>query len=323
MNAEGNSAKRVRFLAANALTLTVLLVSLLVADRVIALASPVTLVFVGDVMLGRGVAASLAGDWAVAFADVRPWLSEADVALANLESPFTRAPFAGGRYDLRASPEAVTALAAAGFDIVSLANNHALDGGEAGLAETLDTLHSSGIMAVTDPAIAGTSHTARRSVVTLKIGAQRIAVLGFIDTGAPLDTARIAQVSADADVVVVTIHWGSEYFPVSPRQRALAHSMAAAGADIIVGHGPHVLQPVEELEGTLVAYSLGNFLFDQPFPDTRLGAALRVSLLCGKISGVDAVPTVISQGRVRLADSATETSILVRLGVSAPDGFGE
>jgi poly-gamma-glutamate synthesis protein (capsule biosynthesis protein) len=99
--------------------------------------------------------------------------------------------------------------------------------------------------------------------------------------------------------------------------------MAAAGADIIVGHGPHVLQPVEELEGTLVAYSLGNFLFDQPFPDTRLGAALRVSLLGGKISGVDAVLTVISQGRVRLADGATETRILARLGVSAPDGFGE
>ena len=127
-----------------------------------------TLAFVGDVMLGRGVAQALDGDWEAAFAGVRPWLAEADLALANLESPLTTAlplslssplgmlplplspPTGGdeGGYDLRAPLEAVAALRAAGFDVVSLANNHALDAGQAGLRETAGTLRVAGIGAL-------------------------------------------------------------------------------------------------------------------------------------------------------------------------------
>jgi poly-gamma-glutamate synthesis protein (capsule biosynthesis protein) len=303
----------VRFLAASILTLTLLLVSLFAGGGVTASPSPVTLVFVGDVMLGRGVAASLGGDWAAAFADLRPWLAGADLAMANLESPLTRAPFAGGRFDLRASPEAVTALTAAGFDVVSLANNHALDGGEAGLAETLDTLQVSGIVAVTDPNMVESSPLAPGSVVTLDVGDLRTAVLAYVDVGGQLDTTRIAQAADEVDLVVVLVHWGAEYFPVTARQRTLAHSLAAAGADLIVGQGPHVLQPVEEVDGALVAYSLGNFLFDQPFPNTRQGAILRVTLHGDGTAAVEAIPTLIGRGRVHLASGADAAAIQERL----------
>ena len=105
-----------------------------------------TLVLVGDVMLGRGVAQALDGDWGAAFAEVRPWLGgEAQarrLVLANLESPLTALPQLGQGYDLRAPPEAVAALTAGGFDAVSLANNHALDAGPAGLDETASALRA-------------------------------------------------------------------------------------------------------------------------------------------------------------------------------------
>ncbi len=277
---------------------------------------PVTLVFVGDVMLGRDVAVSLGGDWADAFRDARPWLAGADLAMANLESPLTRVPFAGGRFDLRAPPEAVNALTSAGFDAVSLANNHALDGGPAGLAETLDTLQRAGIAAATDPGIRGNVRLRSGESVTLRVRRLRISVLAFLDKDRVLDTEFVAQAAAEADLVVVLMHWGAEYYPVTARQRALARELAAAGADLIVGQGPHVLQPVEKVGGALVAYSLGNFLFDQPFPDTRQGAILRVTL-DGEGGAVEAVPTRIQGERVRLASGADAAAILERLQLPA------
>jgi poly-gamma-glutamate synthesis protein (capsule biosynthesis protein) len=263
-------------------------------------------------MLGRGVATALEGDWSAAFADVRPWLAEADLAFANLESPLTTAPFAGGRFDLRAPPEATAALTFAGFDFISLANNHALDGGMAGLLETKATLDRAGIMAIGDSGIrvfedseVGSSPMAEIPefrITNLRI----IIVLAFRDTGQPLDTTAIARAAAETDLVIVSMHWGAEYYPVTERQRALAQELAAAGADLIIGHGPHVLQPVEWIDGALVAFSLGNFLFDQPFPDTRQGAILRITFDRGSITAVEAIPTVVRRGRVHSAIVAGE-----------------
>jgi poly-gamma-glutamate synthesis protein (capsule biosynthesis protein) len=249
-------------------------------------------------MLGRDVATALDGDWPAAFADVRPWLAGADLSFANLESPLTRASFAGGRFDLRAPPQAVNALSAAGFDVVSLANNHALDGGEAGLAETLAVLHQAGIVPLVD------SRAQRCG---------RIAALAFLDSGQPLGTRAVSQAAAQADLVIVSMHWGAEYYPVTARQRRLAQELVAAGADLIIGHGPHVLQAVERVDGALVAYSLGNFLFDQPFPDTRQGAILRITLDRGSITLVEAIPTVTRRGRVYLATGDQAAAILARL----------
>ncbi|RLC57058.1 MAG: CapA family protein [Chloroflexota bacterium] len=274
-----------------------------------------TLAFVGDVMLGRGVAQALDGDWEAAFAGVRPWLTGADLAFANLESPLTTAPQMSEGYDLRAPPEAVAALHMAGFDVLSLANNHALDAGEAGLQETAGKLSSAGIAGLVDWET-GKLVNWRTSRPT---GLPTYLLLAFDDSTAPLNVAAateaVAAAAEQAAVVVVSIHWGGEYQAApGPRQRAIAQALAGAGADIIVGHGPHVLQRVEWVGEALVAYSLGNFLFDQPYPaDCRQGAILRVTLQGDCVVAVEAVPTVVEQGRVRPADPEDAAAILARL----------
>jgi poly-gamma-glutamate synthesis protein (capsule biosynthesis protein) len=271
-------------------------------------------------MLGRDVATALDGDWAAAFVEVQPWLDGADLAFANLESPLTHAPFVGGRYDLRAPPQAIAALTFAGFDLISLANNHALDGGEAGLNETLETLRAAGIVALTDPFrrqfddsgpgrfVKGPQHKSPNLAIF---------TIAFLDTGQPLDTVALMRGAAQADLVIVSIHWGAEFYPVTERQRALARELVAAGADLVIGHGPHVLQPVEKVDGGLVAYSLGNFLFDQPFVDTCQSAVLRIKLDRGSITAVEAVPVVAQRGRIHLATGSEAAAILDRLGVPA------
>ncbi len=301
-----------------------------------------TLALVGDVMLGRGVAQSLDGDWEAAFAAVRPWLTLACgpaeparvVAFANLESPLTSAPQVGAGYDLRAPPEAVSALSAAGFDLVSLANNHALDAGQAGLQDTVSALHAAGITALTDasttpqfPDHQSTDYqfTTYQSTIHQPTipPSTTLQFLAFDDSTASLDVASAAEAVAAAarraGGVVVSIHWGGEYQAApGPRQRDVAGELARAGADVIVGHGPHVLQRAEWLGETLVAYSLGNFLFDQPYPaDCRWGAVLRVVFQGDRIVAVDALPTVVEQGRVRPAGPEDAAAILARLGVEA------
>ena len=278
-----------------------------------------TLALVGDVMLGRGVAQALDGDWDAAFTQVQPWLAEADLAFANLESPLTTAPLPPiGGYDLRAPPEAVAALRAAGFDVVSLANNHALDAGRVGLAQTMTALDAAGIAGLVDQGtgeLVDWSPSPMYQSTNLPI----CHFLAFDDTVAPLDleaaTEAVAASAEQAAPIIVSVHWGGEYQAApSSRQRAIARELAAAGADLVVGHGPHVLQRVEWVGETVVAYSLGNFLFDQPYPaDCRWGAILCVTLRGDRIVAVEALPTVVDRGRVRPAGPKDATAILARL----------
>ncbi len=280
---------------------------------------PATLVFVfaGDVMLGRGVAASLHGvegrSWEAAFAGVRLTLAEADLAFANLESPLTSAPQLSDGYDLRAPPGAVAALVAAGFDLISLANNHALDAGEAGLAETAATLDAAGISGV------GWHQTDCIMQFANAYPPLTLQILAFDDSTAPLDvesaSLAVTRAAGQADLVFISVHWGSEYqASPSPRQRALASALAGAGADLIIGHGPHVLQRVEWIDQTLVAYSLGNLLFDQFYPvDCRWGVLLRITVLGRHIQAVELLPTLAERGLVRLADPEESAVILTRL----------
>lgn len=267
-----------------------------------------TLSLAGDVMLGRGVASALDGDWEAAFAGVRPWLAAADLTFANLESPLTAVPGGTGesQYDLVAPLEAVGALRVAGFDVVSLANNHALDAGEAGLVQTVAVLEQSGIAGL------GDGETYRLSPVGLTF-------LALDDSAALLDvdlaSREVAAAAQRADVVIVSIHWGGEYQAApAPRQRAIAQALAEAGTSLIVGHGPHILQRVEWVKETLVAYSLGNFLFDQSYPvDCRWGAILHVTLQGDRIVSVEPLPTTVEGGRVRPANPQETAAILARL----------
>jgi poly-gamma-glutamate synthesis protein (capsule biosynthesis protein) len=266
---------------------------------------------VGDLMLGRGVARALGGEWGTAFASVAPVLRDAGLTIGNLESPLTEAVVrAPARWDLRASPDAAAALEEAGFDVVSLANNHALDAGQAGLTETERALRA-------------------RDIEGLRAGAMSchsgVCILALDDSTVPLSegeaAAQVAAAGKEAALVIVSVHWGGEYqAQPSPRQVALARALAAAGADLIVGHGPHVLQSVAWVDRALVAYSMGNFLFDQPYPaDCRQGAVLWVTACGGQVCGLGAVPTAVSRGRVLPAGRDERSAILERLGLQMVD----
>jgi poly-gamma-glutamate synthesis protein (capsule biosynthesis protein) len=269
-----------------------------------------TIALAGDVMLGRGVALALDGEWEAAFVGVVPWLAEADLAVANLESPLTAAPQLADGYDLRAPPQAVAALRAAGLDVLSVANNHAFDAGSVGLQESVRTLQGAGI----DPW--------RDGVPAARLDLSLVG-LALDDSTASLDVdaavVQVARAAARGGIVVVSIHWGGEYQAApSARQRAVARALAGAGATVIAGHGPHVLQRVEWVGETLVAYSLGNFLFDQPYPvDCSWGAILRVTCRGGRVTAVEAYPTVSEQGRVRAAGPDTAAEILARLDIAS------
>jgi poly-gamma-glutamate synthesis protein (capsule biosynthesis protein) len=275
---------------------------------------PVTLALAGDVMLGRGVAGDLGGRWESALAGVRPVLSRADVAFANLESPLTSDGLPAGVHDLRAPPQAVEALRAAGVDVVSLTNNHALDAGVEGLNETAGILRRAGIGAVVRQGLVSSSEPVSSQREPAEMG-----LVAFDDSQVPLDVAAAARAvfeqAEGARPVIVSIHWGGEYqAEPSARQRVVAQALARAGASVIVGHGPHVVQPIAWVDDTLVAYSLGNLLFDQRYPvDCRWGAILQVRLEGREITDYTVIPTVTHRGRTQIARGDAARAILLRL----------
>lgn len=226
----------------------------------------VTLALLGDVMLGRDVHPT-----PETFAYLKPFLISADFVLANLESPLTNSPVqTESPYALCAPPANVKYLVDAGFDLLALSNNHSLDCGVNGLIETQLTLTDSGLGFIgPDP-----------EPVYRSINGIRLAFLAFdattrFDIETAVQAVRLAR-EADA-IVVVSIHWGAEYQAgASTRQKQIAEQFADAGAALIWGHHPHVLQPAEWIRDSraLVLYSLGNALFDQYGLDNTRRSAL-------------------------------------------------
>ena len=260
----------------------------------------VELIAVGDVMLGRGVAGA-----ADPLSGVVPWLRDADLALGNLECIIaeggTPRP---GPYRLRASSSTAAALRDAGFDLLGLANNHALDFGPERLAETVARLHEAEIAVMgvgLDPAAAA-------QPVIRETGGLRLAFLAFNTVEDPEDNpgaggwtpamwdegravSAIAAARAAVDGVIVSMHWGYEYeLRPDPAQRDAAQAMLDAGADLVIGHHPHVVQGTEVRASRFIAYSLGNLVFDQQQAETRQGLALRAVFDREGLRAVQALP---------------------------------
>ncbi len=265
-----------------------------------------TLVAVGDIMMHQDVkrAAETLGFDGL-WSEVAPLLHGADLAFGNLETPV--APMHGRPgvpFVFNAPGELPSALKAAGWNWVSTANNHAFDQGPKGIRETLQRLDEAGLLHTGSGL---TRADAERTLWQERQGL-KIALLAFTDIfnvdlngqgAAPwvraldLEVAlpAIRSARAEADVVIVSIHWGNEYqHQPSPRQKAAAQALVGAGVDLIIGHHPHVLQPLTWVESEsrkgLVAYSLGNFISNQdrtwhpgqpvPAGDNRDGAMLQV-----------------------------------------------
>lgn len=214
------------------------------------------------------------------------------IAFGNLEG----AAGSGGRrvgskFSFQMDPKSLDAMAAAGFDIVSFANNHVGDYAQGGFDETLSNLIDRSIKY----AGAGTKLQAFAPTV-FTVRDMTIGFLAATDVGPTWLPARevrqgtviatdpafleaIKAADSAVDVLVVSVHWGTEYSPVQKNQIAMAHQFIDAGADIIVGHHPHVMQRVETYKDRPIFYSLGNFIFDQYFSiHTMRGMVAHVSI---------------------------------------------
>lgn len=292
------------------------------------------LIAVGDVMLDRGVAAVIAAEGpAYPFSGVGERLCAADLAIGNLECPLSAT---GDRLPkpiaFRGDPALAPALAAAGFDIMNLANNHAVDCGRGALMGTIAHLRRANIRACG----AGRDRAEAEAPVVLSAGGLRVAFLGFtefMEGTRPYDhvptiglaraeaiAAAVRRARSGADCVVVSLHAGEEYdaFP-SPLQRSFALAAAGAGADLVLGHHPHVLQGLEWVpragrRPALVIHSLGNFIFDQQRPGTAESIMLQCRLDRGGVTAADALPVVIQRCRPRAASADEGREILAELG---------
>lgn len=305
---------------------------------------PVTLVAGGDVMFGRGVARELARPGAAGpFDHVAGVLRGADLAFANLECPLSaRWVTVPKVIAFKAAPECATLLREAGLDIVSFANNHSLDCGRPGLVETLESLEAAGVRWCG----AGRTRAESERPVIFAIRGRRVAFVGFseflMEAEAAPDRPAVATARGDAvhrivgaargqaEHVVASFHWGAEYRDRPTRfQRRMARAAIAAGADLVLGHHPHVLQGLEWLTLTvtggtrqaLIAYSLGNFLFDQKDPRTRRSGLLHVTFGRGGVLAAELRPLELIACRPRPArpDVAREITLhLAGLVTGAP-----
>jgi poly-gamma-glutamate capsule biosynthesis protein CapA/YwtB (metallophosphatase superfamily) len=286
----------------------------------------VSLVAVGDVMLGRGVGSLMAANSpSYPFLDVQEQISKADVAFANLECAISTEGPQGGTTALVAPPEAVGGLAGAGFDIVSLANNHSDDCGEKGLLDAFDAFEANGIAYVG----AGRDATGAYSPVILDVGGLRLAFLAYnhveprpvhggIGIGLPawLDPEvvyeNVREARSQADFVVVSFHWGTEYI-VKPdeSQQEVARRAVEEGAGLVLGHHSHVMGGVEYLDHGFVAYSLGNFVFDQSWSvETKQGLLLQALIGAGGLKQVRLIPVQIEDGQPRTLRAAESRTVL-------------
>lgn len=247
--------------------------------------------FLGDIMLDRGVRSSVNknfnGDYSDLFSKMEV-LKKSDVVFANLEGPASdQGRDLQNLYSFRMDPDTIPALKGAGMSIVSVANNHAGDWGREAFIDTLNRLEENEILYTGG----GISKDVESPTIIEKYG-MKIGFLGFSDVGpqnlsAKEDTVGILlannpryeeiikNAKSQVDYLVVSIHWGDEYKTTNnARQETLAKKAVDAGAKLVIGHHPHVIQNTEVYKDSLIVYSLGNFIFDQKFSTATMQGML-------------------------------------------------
>jgi len=279
---------------------------------------PLRIAAVGDIMLGRGVGARLEAKklgYTYPFTTVADILSKGDVVFGNLEQPITQSEKCFDKrykFVLKSKVEALEGIKYAGFNLLSLANNHILDYYDKGLTDTIQILNSNGI------AFSGAGKNleeAREPAVIEKKGI-KIGLLSYTDMAeiiykgnpsisfiadgnkagvAPRKLEYILEdiekARKDVDLLIISLHWGvEESFNVLPDQMEFAHRLIDNGADIILGHHPHQFQGIEIYKGKPVAYSLGNFIFDQNDPENQESFILNLEFTGNKLSALSALP---------------------------------
>jgi len=279
----------------------------------------VTLAFAGDVHAegpsGDAIRAGLPS--------IREALGAADVTIVNLETAVTdRGTPADKSFVFRAPASTLPALAQAGVDVISLANNHGLDFGRQGLTDTLAAARAAGMPLVG----LGEDEEAAYAPHVVEVRGQRIAVLAatqvldgqYVDAWTARDDSpgmasakrvdrlveEVRRARADADTVVVHLHWGQERNPCPlPRQQELAQQLVDAGADVVVGEHAHVLLGGGMLGGAYVDYGLGNFVFSGSRSEQALKSGILTLTVRGRsVEASSWTPAVLRSGAPHLLE---------------------
>ncbi|PJC47663.1 MAG: capsular biosynthesis protein [Parcubacteria group bacterium CG_4_9_14_0_2_um_filter_35_11] len=258
----------------------------------------INLIAVGDIMLSRNVDKKMEEhkDYRYPFFKTAQFLKLADITFGNLECPIIAGrDIQTGQMIFRADPQAVEGLKYAGFDVLSLANNHFPNFGEKGIKDTFLYLSEAKISYIG----AGNNEEEAHRPKVFEIKGIKIAFLAYNDSDVvPLSYEAIKDHPGTAfmkkgkmqedvkktkvisDYLIVSMHSGTEYAK-APNQRQInfAHEAIDAGADLVIGHHPHVIQGAEEYKGKYIIYSLGNFVFDQMWSKaTREGLVTKIKI---------------------------------------------
>ena len=262
------------------------------ADDTDAAKAAVRLLFAGDVYLSDHVLEAYdaaGGIDGVLSQGYQAEIQAADYFVTNEEFPFSTrgTPAPDKQFTFRVNPERVKLMQEMGIDLVTLANNHALDYGRDAMLDTIDTLDHAGIRHV--GAGKNLAEARKPAIVELNgrtfafIGATRVypeadwaagtdsaGMFSAYDSGAAL-AEEVKEAKQQADYVIAYVHWGIEREEMPNEvQKSIAHRLVDAGADLVVGAHPHVLQGLEYYQGVPIAYSLGNFVFGSSIPSTAL-----------------------------------------------------
>jgi poly-gamma-glutamate synthesis protein (capsule biosynthesis protein) len=293
-----------------------------------------TLFFAGDIMLSRNVDRKMteANDFTLPFQQVAPEVSQADLAFANLESPFnnTGAHFVDQSLIFNADPKGISGLKLAGFDILSTANNHSFDQGQTGIQYTLDLLKQNNILAL------GTGLDCHQGQIITKndikfgfLGYSYTALNDGGKTTDPLvcDANNLKQISADiknlrpeVDYLIVSTHMGVEYTRTPTKAQAdFGHNALDNGADLVIGNHPHWIQPVEQYKGKWIFYAMGNFVFDQMWStDTTQGLTAKFIFKNKTLSKIELQPVIIEDYCCpRWANPDETSAILQKIGLTS------
>lgn len=235
---------------------------------------PIAVLMTGDMMLGRYIATLRernGGDFPFTYmpevidaVETALNVDKLDIIAGNLEGPIVEQQVAYGDLVFRFAPEVAPLLKKVGFTTLQLSNNHTFNQTRAGFTETVNHLHNAGVDGFGHP----DTVNGEWSVLRYDFNRTSLAFLGFNDTDFKLNMeealAKIKELDAQVDVLIVGIHWGFEYEPTARESMVnKAHQFVDAGADFIWGTHPHVIQNHEQYNGKWIYYSLGNFVFDQ------------------------------------------------------------
>jgi poly-gamma-glutamate capsule biosynthesis protein CapA/YwtB (metallophosphatase superfamily) len=298
---------------------------------------PLSLGLGGDVCFGLDVAPFIAGNGpGYPWSEITPLLESYDITAVNLEGPLCRSKYAHPEqpsFHVRGENSCASSMSAAGVDAVCLANDHIMDYGSQGLEETLNLLHGEEM----DSFGAGASEqVAAEPLIRENEEGARIALLAFCDVAPPSysateDSPGLSEAALDriqemvgaaaekASYVVVVMHWGDVGSKeITPRQRELAHACVGAGADLVAGGHPHVIQGIEVWEGVPIMYSLGNLVFFSQSEEGKGGLFAGCYFNEGRLTALELVPLRVEGARPASAVGEMAVSILQEVASASP-----